>query len=330
MVGAQGPPNFLSDFSWASAGEPPQRPSEDLTGVLPVPPRSQGPRPSHLPLPSFQDAVTRGAMTQQPLKPTGPVSHPLRRGGSWPTTATRGVSGAVAGAPNPLSYSSSSSSSPNPYLLAPCVSGSALFLVPRSGHLQLPLPPWDRPAPPSRPLHPPQHPPWPAAIRPCSPQLAPSWSPAGPLTPGPCLPQQPAAPSPPTAPVLTQPSWALCPCCLASCLCLGPALIPHSGLYLGVRWSLTLGLGATTSASSFGVQGCQASPVPGASIRDWPGAWAAALSLCQHPRSAFFLTGPPSPVPAGHGGHGAGVTEPAPACWPALVWGKWSSSYSQR
>lgn len=148
-------------------------------------------------------------MTQRPLQPTGPVSCPPRCGGSSPTTATRGMSGAVAGAPSPLSCSSSGS--PTLHLLAPCGSVSALFLVPRRDHLQPPLPPWDRPAPPSCPLLPPQHPPQPAAAQPCPPQPGSSWSPTGPLTPGPCLPLRPAAPSPPTAPVLTQSPWGSVP-----------------------------------------------------------------------------------------------------------------------
>lgn len=152
-------------------------------------------------------------MSQRPLRHTGTVSHPPRHGGSWPATATGGVLGAVAGAPRPLSCSSSGLS---PRLLAPCGSGFALFRVPRRGRLQPPLPPWDSPASPSCPPRPPQHPPWPAAAQPCSPQPAPSWSPAAPPAIGPCQPRQPAAPSPPTAPVLTQPPGGLSSCCLAS------------------------------------------------------------------------------------------------------------------
>lgn len=163
-------------------------------------------------------------MTQRPCQSTGPISCPPRCGGSSPTTATRGVSGAVAGAPSPLSCSSRGS--PTPHLLAPCGSISALFLVPRRDHLQPPLPPRDRPAPPSCPLHPPQHPPWPAEAQPCPPQPAST----GPLTPG------------PAAPVLTQPPWALS---LPPRFPLGlePALIPPSGPCLRGCLSLTLGLG---------------------------------------------------------------------------------------
>lgn len=208
-------------------------------------------------------------MSQRPLRHTGTVSHPPRHGGSWPTTATGGVPGAAAGAPRPLSCSSSSGLSP--HLLAPCGSGSALFRVPRRGHLQAPLPPRDWPASPSCPPRTPQHPPRPAAAQPCSPQPAPSWSP---LTPGPCQPRQPVAPSPPTAPVLTQPSRGLSPCCLASHLGLGPTLLPRSGPSLGGCSSLTLSLRAATSASAAGIQGFWAGAAHGISITGWPGAWA--------------------------------------------------------
>lgn len=196
--GAQSPhpPPYFSDF-WAIAGDQPQPPSETRPGSCQWPQES-GTQAQSPPLPSFQGAVSSGAMTQRPLQPTGPVSCPPRCGGSLPTTATRGVSGAVAGALSPLSCSSSGS--PHPHLLAPCGSVSALFLVPRRDHLQPPRPPGDRPAPPSCP----RHPPWPAAAQPCPPQPASSWSPTGPLTPGPCLPRQPVATSPPTVPVLTQ------------------------------------------------------------------------------------------------------------------------------
>lgn len=145
----------------------------------------RGPGPSHPPLPSFQDAVTSGAVTQRPCKLTGPAGYPCQCTGDWPTTATRGVSAAVAGAPSPPSCGSS----PSSHLPAACGSGSASFMGPGRGCLQLPLPPCNRPAPPSCPLSPPPHapwhPPWPAAAQPCLPESAPSWSPAGPLAPSP-------------------------------------------------------------------------------------------------------------------------------------------------
>lgn len=116
---------------------------------------------------------------------------------------------AVAGAPSPPHSSSSSSSrggSPSLHLPSPHSSVSALFTGPRSGHPQPPLPPRSRPAPPSRPPpHSLQPASLPQAAQPCPPQPAPSWSPAGPRTPGPCPPLQPVAASPPTAPVLAQP-----------------------------------------------------------------------------------------------------------------------------
>lgn len=257
-------PHPLLIFSGFSQ-PPPQHP----TWFLPGPLRGQGPRPGHPLLPSFQDAVASGAMTQRHLKPTGPVGRPPRCAGSWPTTATKGVAVSVAGAPRPPSCSNSSSSSPSPHLPDPCGSGSALLWEHRGGHLQPPLPPGNWPAPSSRPPHPPphpqQHPPWPEATQPCPPQSASSWSPAGPRKPGPCPPLQPAAPSPPTTPVLTQPS-------LPRALFLPPRFLPGPGACPPhpSPWSLTLGLRAATSASPVTIQGFQARPVRGASVPGWP------------------------------------------------------------
>lgn len=186
-------------------------------------------------------------MTQRPCQPTGPISCPPRCGGSSPTTATRGVSGAVAGAPSPLSCSSRGS--PTPHLLAPCGSISALFLVPRRDHLQPPLPPRDRPAPPSCPVHPPQ----PAEAQPCPSQPAST----GPLTPGPTAPVLTVSLG--SVPATSLPAWAWS---LPSSLPLVPDPGPRGG----------------HSASSVGIQGFQAGPVHGASIPGWPGAWADPLT----------------------------------------------------
>lgn len=225
------PPNpyllIFSDFSGASVEGPAHLEASDL--VPASAPQGSGTQAQSPPLPSFQDAVTSGAMTQRPCAPTGPVGCPHRCAGSWPTTATGGVSAAAARAPSPPACSSSGS--PSPRLPAPCGSGSAPVQGPGRDHLQPLQPPGSRPAPPSRPpsppSRPPRHLPWPAAARPHALQLAPSWSPAGPPPPAPCLPQRPVAPSP-TVLVLTQPSRGLCPRCLSTCPGLWALGLPSS------------------------------------------------------------------------------------------------------
>lgn len=214
------PPAHMSSFSLISPGPPwrdqPQPPLEASDLVPASAPQGSGTQAQSPPLPSFQDAVTSGAMTQRPFAPRGPVGCLHRCAGSWPTTATGGVSAAAVRAPSPPACSSSGS--PSPRLPAPCGSGSAPVQGPGRGHLQPLRPPgsWPTPpsCPPSPPSRPPRHLPWPAAARPHALQLAPSRSPAGPPPPAPCLPQRPVAPSP-TALVLTQPSPGLCPCCLS-------------------------------------------------------------------------------------------------------------------
>lgn len=168
--------------------------------------RGTGTQSQSPPLPSFQDAAVSVTRTWWPLTPMGPISCPPRLTGSRPTAATE-VAAAVAGVLSPSFCSDSGSSrsdNPHPSLPARSGSGSVQFAGPRKGHLRSPLPAWDQPAPPSLPPpHPPQYHPRPAAAQPCPLQPAPSWSPASPPRRGLCLRLQPAAPSPPTARVLS-------------------------------------------------------------------------------------------------------------------------------